>query len=189
MQRGFTLWFTGLPGSGKSALAECVEGALLERGLDIEFLDEEMIRRDFGDELSEDGAGRAKLTNRAAVIANILTRNRIPALVAMTSPTRNAPNTIDSPKSWVPIAAPKHSTRTVSRKSSRARTPPTLPSSQGSIQRPSTIARPTNNAAFIIAIARASVMFPVTPPISGIITIIPTTAISWRMRMAIIMRP
>ena len=44
MKKGFTLWFTGLSGSGKSTLAEAVEKELLERGLNVEILDGDVIR-------------------------------------------------------------------------------------------------------------------------------------------------
>ena len=33
--KGFTIWFTGLPCSGKSTLAEKVEEILLERGMKV----------------------------------------------------------------------------------------------------------------------------------------------------------
>ena len=90
MRQGFTLWFTGLPSSGKSTLAEGVEGSLLERGLDVELLDEEMLRRDFGEELGSDRAGLERLARRAGIIANLLTRNGTPAIVAMNAPFREA---------------------------------------------------------------------------------------------------
>jgi adenylylsulfate kinase len=38
-QRGFTLWFTGLSGSGKTALAKRLEPILRERGIKVERLD------------------------------------------------------------------------------------------------------------------------------------------------------
>ena len=39
-QKGFTAWFTGLPCSGKSAVADRVAELLKERGLKVERLDE-----------------------------------------------------------------------------------------------------------------------------------------------------
>ncbi|HER44049.1 MAG TPA: adenylyl-sulfate kinase, partial [Candidatus Eisenbacteria bacterium] len=42
--KGFTLWFTGLPCSGKSTLAERVLGILLERGMYAELLDGDEVR-------------------------------------------------------------------------------------------------------------------------------------------------
>ncbi len=37
--KGFTIWFTGLPSSGKSTLARLIEGCLSERGLPVEVFD------------------------------------------------------------------------------------------------------------------------------------------------------
>ena len=41
-QKGFTLWFTGLPCSGKSVVADLVAGRLKDRGLRVERLDGDM---------------------------------------------------------------------------------------------------------------------------------------------------
>ena len=42
--KGFTLWFTGLPCSGKSTLARRIEETLLERGVNCEVLDGDEVR-------------------------------------------------------------------------------------------------------------------------------------------------
>ena len=42
--RGFTLWFTGLPCSGKSTLAEIVAKELESRGRGVEILDGDVVR-------------------------------------------------------------------------------------------------------------------------------------------------
>ena len=42
---GFVLWFTGLSGSGKSAVADRVAEKLVERGLKIERLDGDIVRK------------------------------------------------------------------------------------------------------------------------------------------------
>jgi len=44
-QKGFTLWFTGLPCSGKSAVADRVAEMLKERGLKVERLDGDIVRQ------------------------------------------------------------------------------------------------------------------------------------------------
>ncbi len=88
MAKGFTLWFSGMAGSGKTELAETVEGNLLERGLDVEFLDDTMLREDFGNELGEAPAGFEELALRAGRLANLLTRNGVPTLIAAHAPLR-----------------------------------------------------------------------------------------------------
>ncbi len=45
MAKGFTLWFTGLSGAGKSTLAEQVRDILLERGMKVEMLDGDEVRK------------------------------------------------------------------------------------------------------------------------------------------------
>jgi adenylylsulfate kinase len=41
---GFTVWFTGLPSSGKSTLARLLEEVLVQRGQRVEVLDGEEVR-------------------------------------------------------------------------------------------------------------------------------------------------
>jgi len=48
---GAVLWFTGLPCSGKSTLAEFVALELKRRGCDVEILDGDLIRRHLGPDL------------------------------------------------------------------------------------------------------------------------------------------
>src|SRR5215208_3113954 len=43
-ERGFTLWFTGLSGSGKTPISEIVEKELRERGSRVEVLDGDIVR-------------------------------------------------------------------------------------------------------------------------------------------------
>jgi adenylylsulfate kinase len=43
-ERGFTLWFTGLSGAGKTTVAEIVERELRERGRRVEVLDGDIVR-------------------------------------------------------------------------------------------------------------------------------------------------
>ncbi|MGH3045824.1 MAG: adenylyl-sulfate kinase, partial [Gaiellaceae bacterium] len=44
MNKGFTLWFTGLSGAGKSTIADIVGPSLAERGLVVEYLDGDVVR-------------------------------------------------------------------------------------------------------------------------------------------------
>ena len=84
--KGFTLWFTGLPSSGKSTHARKVEEVLLERGCNVEVLD--------GDEVSENlskGLGFSKEDRdinirRVGFVCALLTRNDAVAIAACISP-------------------------------------------------------------------------------------------------------
>ena len=50
-QKGFTLWFTGLPCSGKSTIADIVAEELRQMGLKTERLDADIIREHLWKEL------------------------------------------------------------------------------------------------------------------------------------------
>src|SRR6266567_2237556 len=44
IQKGVTIWFTGLPSAGKSTLAQAVEQRLRARGRSLEVLDGDVVR-------------------------------------------------------------------------------------------------------------------------------------------------
>ena len=43
-QRGFTLWFTGLSGAGKTTITNVLVKELLQRGSKLEVLDGDVVR-------------------------------------------------------------------------------------------------------------------------------------------------
>ncbi len=88
MRRGFTLWLTGLSGSGKTTLAEKIEETLLERGVLVEVLDGERVRRAISPELGFGPADRSLNLQRMVYVAGLLNRNGVSAIVAAVSPLR-----------------------------------------------------------------------------------------------------
>ncbi|NQU44129.1 adenylyl-sulfate kinase, partial [bacterium] len=90
MQKGFTLWLTGLTGSGKTTLANEVEGLLLERGVPVEVLDDEEVRLRLYPELGYAKEDRDLNVERLAYLARILSRNGVVAIVAAVSPYHDA---------------------------------------------------------------------------------------------------
>lgn len=86
--QGFTLWLTGLSGSGKSTIAEHLLPQLQRLGLRVEHLDGDELRqhltRDLGFSLQD------RLTNieRVSYVAKLLTRNGVVSIVSFISPTR-----------------------------------------------------------------------------------------------------
>jgi len=87
--KGFTLWLTGLPCSGKSTLAESVEGVLLERGLPVEVFDGDEIRTNLTKGLGFSKEDRDTNIRRVGYVCNLLTRNGVVSIAAVISPYQN----------------------------------------------------------------------------------------------------
>ena len=88
MSGGFTLWFTGLSGAGKTTVAHIVERALRERGLNVEVLDGDMVRTHLSKGLGFSREDRDTNIRRIGFVANLLTRNGVAVIVAAISPYR-----------------------------------------------------------------------------------------------------
>jgi adenylyl-sulfate kinase len=84
--KGFTLWFTGLPSSGKSTLARKVEEVLLERGCNVEVLDGDEVRENLSKGLGFSKEDRDINIRRIGWVAKILARNGVVAIGAAISP-------------------------------------------------------------------------------------------------------
>ena len=80
--KGFTLWFTGMSGSGKSTLANKVQEILLERGLNVEILDGDIIRTNLSKGLGFSKEDRDINIRRVGFVCNLLTRNGAIAIAA-----------------------------------------------------------------------------------------------------------
>lgn len=87
-QRGFVLWFTGLPSAGKSTLARLVEGSLRRRGHRVEVLDGDEVRQRLNRDLGFSKEDRDENIRRIAFVAKLLARNGGVAITAAISPYR-----------------------------------------------------------------------------------------------------
>ena len=87
-QKGVTLWFTGLPCSGKSTIANAVAEELRQMGLKAERLDADVIRKHLWKELGYSKEDRDENIRRAAFLAKLLTKNGIIVLTSFISPYR-----------------------------------------------------------------------------------------------------
>ena len=85
-QHGFTLWFTGLPCSGKSAIADKVADILRGRGLRAERLDGDIVRQDLTRDLGFSKKDRDENIRRVTFVAKLLTRNGVIVLTSFISP-------------------------------------------------------------------------------------------------------
>jgi len=84
--RGFTLWFTGLSGAGKTTIAEIVEKELRERGVSVETLDGDIVRTNLSKGLTFSREDRNINVLRIGFVANLLTRNGVGVIVSAISP-------------------------------------------------------------------------------------------------------
>lgn len=83
---GFVLWFTGLPCSGKTAVADVVAEKLKARGMKIERLDGDIVRKSLTRDLGFSKEDRDKNIERITFVAKLLSRNGVGVLPAFVSP-------------------------------------------------------------------------------------------------------
>lgn len=88
-QRGATIWFTGLPASGKSTLAVAVERALVESGQVAYLLDGDNIRHGLSDDLGFSAGDRAENIRRVGHLARLLADSGVVALASLVSPLKS----------------------------------------------------------------------------------------------------
>jgi adenylylsulfate kinase len=89
-ERGFTLWFTGLSGAGKTTIAEIVEHELRERERRVEVLDGDIVRTNLSKGLTFSRDDRNINVLRIGFVANLLTRNGVGVIVSAISPFKEA---------------------------------------------------------------------------------------------------
>ncbi len=89
-QKGFTLWFTGLSGSGKSTISERVALRLQRKGLPVEILDGDIVRTHLSKGLGFSQEDRNENIKRVGFVCNLLTRHGVAAVASVISPYREA---------------------------------------------------------------------------------------------------
>ena len=88
MNKGLTIWFTGLSGAGKSTLSEAVEERLKARGRNVEILDGDIVRTHLSKGLGFSKEDRDTNIKRIAFVCGLLTRNGVACISAAISPYR-----------------------------------------------------------------------------------------------------
>ena len=86
--KGFTLWFTGLSGAGKTTLAKRVQKIMVQRGMNVELLDGDVIRTNLSKGLGFSKEDRDTNIRRIAFVAHLLQRNGVFVITAAISPYR-----------------------------------------------------------------------------------------------------
>jgi adenylylsulfate kinase len=88
--RGFTLWFTGLSGAGKTTISEIAEKELRERFGQVEVLDGDIVRTNLSKGLTFSKEDRDTNILRIGFVAELLTRNGVGVIVSAISPFKEA---------------------------------------------------------------------------------------------------
>ncbi len=87
-QKGATLWFTGLSGSGKSTIAFTLEHALVQRGRLAYVLDGDNIRHGLNKNLGFSAADREENIRRIGEVAKLFADCGVVTLTSFISPYR-----------------------------------------------------------------------------------------------------
>jgi adenylylsulfate kinase len=87
-ERGFVVWLTGLPASGKTTIARKLEKELKERGLKVEVLDGDEVRRWLSPEAGFSREDRERHLKRVAYVSHLLARNGVAVIASFVSPYR-----------------------------------------------------------------------------------------------------
>ena len=86
---GFTIWFTGLSGAGKSTISEIIERKLRAAGRKVEVLDGDVVRTHLSKGLGFSKEDRDTNIRRIGWVCQVLTRNDVVAIAAAISPYRS----------------------------------------------------------------------------------------------------
>jgi adenylylsulfate kinase len=93
-QKGCTLWFTGLSGSGKSTIAFTLEHALVQRGRLAYVLDGDNIRHGLNKNLGFTAADREENIRRIGEVAKLFADTGVVTLTSFISPYRKDRDTV-----------------------------------------------------------------------------------------------
>ena len=86
MHKGFTLWFTGLSGAGKTTLTDLLNEEFKRRGYRVEVLDGDVVRTNLSKGLGFSKEDRDINIRRIGFVCDLLSRNGVIAISAAISP-------------------------------------------------------------------------------------------------------
>ena len=86
--QGFTLWFTGMSGAGKSTISGLLEARLRALGARVEVLDGDVVRTHLSRGLGFSKEDRDENIRRIGFVCGLLSRNGVIAIAAAISPYR-----------------------------------------------------------------------------------------------------
>ena len=88
MKHSCVIWLTGLPSSGKTTIALGLASCLRDRGLPVEVLDGDEVRRSLSPDLGFSAEERQQHNRRVIYVSKLLLRNDINVIVPLISPYR-----------------------------------------------------------------------------------------------------
>jgi adenylylsulfate kinase len=88
VSKGFTLWFTGLSGAGKTTLTNALVPQLRARSVKIEVLDGDEVRTNLSKGLGFSKEDRDANIRRIGYVSRLLARNGVAVIAAAISPYR-----------------------------------------------------------------------------------------------------
>jgi adenylyl-sulfate kinase len=89
MHKGFTVWFTGMSGAGKSTISRLLELKLRQFGARVEVLDGDVVRTHLSKGLGFSKEDRDENVRRIGFVCELLARNGVIAMAAAISPYRD----------------------------------------------------------------------------------------------------
>lgn len=89
LDKGFVVWLTGLPGSGKTTIARGVAEMIKRMGYHVEVLDGDWVRKTINPDAGFDKEGRRRHLLRVAWISRLLARNGVIVFASFVSPYRS----------------------------------------------------------------------------------------------------
>ncbi|MEO8592565.1 MAG: adenylyl-sulfate kinase [Candidatus Solibacter sp.] len=96
MHKGFTLWFTGMSGAGKSTISGLLEHQLRQLGARVEVLDGDVVRTHLSKGLGFSKEDRDENIRRIGFVCELLSRNGVIAMAAAISPYREVRDEVRS---------------------------------------------------------------------------------------------
>jgi adenylyl-sulfate kinase len=88
VHKGFTLWFTGMSGAGKSTISRLLEQRFRDAGARVEVLDGDVVRTHLSKGLGFSKEDRDENIRRIGFVCELLSRNGVIAIAAAISPYR-----------------------------------------------------------------------------------------------------
>jgi adenylylsulfate kinase len=84
--KGFAIWITGLPASGKSTIAKALKAQLADRGVDVAVLESDVLRKVFAGDY--DAKGREAFYRQMAFVGALLAEHGVPVVFDATANRR-----------------------------------------------------------------------------------------------------